>query len=156
MRHAKSSWENSRLADHDRPLNSRGKRDAPRVGRLLLTEELAPDEIITSSAARAVATAEAVALACDFQGEVRATRQLYQAGPEDYRAVLRAAQETSQRVLLVGHNPDLEELLAELSGVAEAMPTAAVAQIELNISAWSEVKSATRGVLKNLWRPKEL
>ncbi|MBK6712098.1 MAG: histidine phosphatase family protein [Chloroflexi bacterium] len=62
LRHAKSSWSNDFLSDHQRPLNDRGKQDAPRMGRLLRDEELTPDLIITSSAERALSTAELVAL----------------------------------------------------------------------------------------------
>ena len=71
LRHAKSSWDNTWLSDHERPLNDRGRRDAPRMGRLLRDEELVPDLIITSSAERALSTAEAAALACDYDQEIK-------------------------------------------------------------------------------------
>ena len=66
LRHAKSSWKHPELPDHDRPLNKRGKHDAPLMGRLLKREDLVPDVIISSTAMRAGATAEAVAKASSF------------------------------------------------------------------------------------------
>jgi phosphohistidine phosphatase len=84
LRHAKSSWKNANLADFDRPLNKRGKRDAPRMGELLRREGIVPDLIISSSAERALTTAEAVALACGYDLEIQTTRQLYHAWPDDY------------------------------------------------------------------------
>ena len=71
LRHAKSSWDNSELADHDRPLNGRGRRDAPRMGQLLAQHDLTPDLIVTSAARRAATTAELVALAAEYGGDIQ-------------------------------------------------------------------------------------
>jgi len=68
LRHAKSSWKHPELTDHDRPLNKRGKRDAPRMGKILRSEHLIPEAIISSTAARAHVTAEAVAKASRYKG----------------------------------------------------------------------------------------
>jgi phosphohistidine phosphatase len=70
LRHAKSSWKHPELADHDRPLNRRGKRDAPLMGRLLKKEDLVPEIIISSTATRARSTAEAVAKSSGYKGEI--------------------------------------------------------------------------------------
>jgi phosphohistidine phosphatase len=156
LRHAKSSWSNSRLADHDRPLSERGQQDAPRIGRLLRTEDLTPDLIITSSAERALTTAELVALHSDYEASLQVTRALYHAGPESYLAQLRRVDERHQRVMVVGHNPGMEELVAELTGHHERMPTAALAHIALPISRWANCRDGLTGKLLNLWRPKEL
>src|SRR2546428_2406284 len=77
LRHAKSSWKHPELTDHDRPLNKRGKRDAPRIEEILRGEHLIPEAIISSTAARAHATAEAVAKASGYKGEVTLNRSLY-------------------------------------------------------------------------------
>lgn len=156
LRHAKSSWSNATLGDHDRPLNERGKADAPRMGQLLKQEELVPDLIISSSAERALATAEAVALASDYDAEIQVTRRLYHAYPELYREVLQTLGGQHQKVMVVGHNPGIEELVEELTGYFEAMPTAALAQVELDITSWQELTEETRGRLVNLWLPREL
>ena len=156
LRHAKSSWDNVRLADHDRPLNKRGKRDAPRMGALLQREGLTPELIITSSAERALTTAELVALSSGYEAEIEVTRQLYLADPETYLAVLRPLPDSLQRVMVVGHNPGVEELIELLTGESVRFTTANIAYIRLPIHSWSELTEETGGELVNLWRPKEL
>jgi phosphohistidine phosphatase len=156
LRHAKSSWANSRLADHDRPLNDRGQRDAPRIGRLLRDEGLTPDLIISSSAERALTTAELVALHSDYEAALQVTRALYHAGPDSYLAHLRRVDDGHERVMVVGHNPGLEALVEELTGHYERMPTAALAHIRLPISRWANCRDGMTGTLLNLWRPREL
>ncbi|MRN62395.1 MAG: hypothetical protein FIO03_10205 [Nitrosopumilales archaeon] len=88
LRHAKSSWKHPELNDHDRPLNKRGKNDAPRMGKLLQKEKLIPDVILSSTAIRASATAESVVKACGYKGEVTLKRSLYAAGAETYLQLL--------------------------------------------------------------------
>lgn len=151
MRHAKSSWDNARLSDHDRPLNSRGHRDAPRMGRHLKEVGLTPDLVITSSAERAMSTAEAVALACGYEGEIMVTRGFYHADPEDYLEVLSQLDADADTLLIVGHNPGMEELLEELTGFSERLPTAAVARVSLGIGDWAELSFDAEAELTNLW-----
>ena len=156
LRHAKSSWSNALTADHDRPLNKRGRFDAPRMGRLLRLEDLRPDLIITSSAERAMTTAELIADACSYENEVVVTRALYHASPEEYVEVLQERAGTEDVVMVVGHNPGMEELVELLTDDYERMPTAALAQVSLPINDWRQLTSDTRGTLQNFWRPKEL
>ena len=156
LRHAKSSWNNANLTDHERPLNKRGKADAPRMGKLLADEELTPDLIITSSAERALTTAEQVALASGYEAEIIVTRELYHADPEDYLEVLREKAGSNERVMVVGHNPGMEALVEELTGSYELMPTAALAQVKLPIASWGELVEGVVGELVGVWRPKEL
>ena len=89
LRHAKSSWDDTALDDHERPLNERGRRDGPRMGELVREHRLTPDIIISSDAVRARRTAEAVAKATRYAGEVRLDRLLYLASPADILGVLR-------------------------------------------------------------------
>jgi phosphohistidine phosphatase len=156
LRHAKSSWKNVNLADFERPLNKRGKIDAPRMGELLRREGIVPDLIISSSAKRALKTAEAVALACGYDSEIQTTRQLYHAWPDDYIEVLNSVPNECDRVMIVGHNPGMESLVEELTGEWVRMPTAALVQISLSISHWSELSLESTEVLIKIWRPKEL
>lgn len=156
LRHAKSSWKHPGLADHDRPLNKRGNRDAPRVGLLLGQQALTPDLIISSTAERARGTAAQVADGSGYGGPVELDRQLYLAEPEAIVDVVRSLGGEASRVLVVGHNPGLEELVARLTGRAEVLPTAALAQIELPLVEWAALRAFTRGRLAALWRPKEL
>ena len=156
LRHAKSSWKHPALADHDRPLNKRGKRTAPRVSALLQDEDLIPDLMLCSSAVRAYTTALLVAKACGYAGEIKRIRKLYLAEPETYVEVLRQVAEKHARVLVVGHNPGLEALIEALTGEAMAMPTAALAQVELSLKRWSDLDTDTDCKLVNVWRPKDL
>ena len=82
LRHAKSSWKDDSLPDHDRPLNKRGKQDAPLVGRLDSRKDLMPDLILSSTAKRARATVELVAEESNYQGEIEYSRDLYAAEAE--------------------------------------------------------------------------
>lgn len=156
MRHAKSSWDNAFTADHDRPLKKRGKQDSPRMGRLIREQDLVPDLIITSSAKRAVATAEAVAFACGYEHEIEVTREFYHAGVDAYIDWLQGLPDHCHRVLIVGHNPGMEELLEELTGTWQRMPTAALAEVRFPLTFWSGLDEMTVGEMKNLWLPRNL
>jgi phosphohistidine phosphatase len=156
LRHAKSSWKNPELADHDRPLKKRGKRDAPRMGRLIVQEGIVPDLILSSSATRARETAAAVADACDKTREVALSRELYLAGPEDCVRLLREVPDGNDRLMVVGHNPVLEELLEALTGAREILPTAALALVELPIERWGQLEPDRSARLVRVWRPREL
>lgn len=156
LRHAKSSWKQPALDDHDRPLSPRGARDAPRMGALLRRRGLTPDLIVSSTAVRARTTADQVADRSGCGGGVRLDRRLYLARPETIAAVAGDLGGGATRLLVVGHNPGLEELVARLTGAAEILPTAALAQVRLPIDAWSGLSTSTRGALVGLWRPREL
>lgn len=156
LRHAKSSWDDPDIEDFDRPLNKRGCRDAPRMGQLLCTHLIVPDMIISSDAARARATAETVAEHSGYAGEIRFRHDLYHADPDVCIEVLRTLDEDETCVMIVGHNPGLEQLLECLTGVPERLQTAAVAQISLPINSWHELTVDTEGTLQDLWRPREL
>ena len=154
LRHAKSSWKDSSLDDHDRPLNKRGSRDAPRVGEWLLEQGLVPDAILSSTARRARETALAVAAATGFPDEVCFTRRLYLATPETYLEALRSLPETCRHAMVVGHNPGIEELVAVMVGTNETMPTAALAVVELPIESWGQVGPPPLGSLRAIRRPR--
>ena len=156
LRHAKSSWEDPRLADFDRPLNKRGRRDAPRMGELMKAEGLVPDLIISSSAKRALTTAKLAAQASGYEAEIQATRRLYHGWPEEAVEVLNEVDDTTECVLIVGHNPGVEDFVDELTGEAVRMPTAALVQIELAIDRWSQLSLESEQELVAHWLPKEL
>jgi phosphohistidine phosphatase len=156
MRHGKSSWADASLSDYERPLNRRGKRDAPLMGKLIFREDLVPQLIVTSSAKRAKKTAEATADSFSYDGRIEAIRDFYHADPATYIDHLNGVADDFSRVMVVGHNPGMEELIEELSGRWERMPTAAVAAIELPIDKWSELSENIDGKLINLWLPREV
>ncbi len=115
-----------------------------------------PDLIISSSALRAKSTALAVAQASGYMGEIQVTRYLYSAGTEAYVHELNQLGDDLDRILVVGHNPGMEELLEDLTGSYDRMVTAALALVDLPIDHWRELNEATEGRLVNIWRPKEL
>jgi len=156
MRHAKSSWSDSSLSDHERPLNKRGQHDAPIMGALLLDENLTPDLIMSSSARRAVETSEAVANASDYEGRIVVTRELYHADPDIYFSVVRDFGANNETLMIVGHNPGIEELIEQLSGDWYRMPTAALAEMRLDLNTWRDLGEDAEGTLANLWLPREL
>jgi phosphohistidine phosphatase len=156
LRHAKSDWSEPALTDHERPLNKRGRRDAPRIGQLLREVDLAPDLIVSSTAKRACETVEKLIEAADYAGDVRFTDALYLAHPEEYAAVLQCLPEAVDSVMVVGHNPGLEHLLAALTGIEEPLPTAALVQLELSIPDWRQFDLQSPGTLVNRWLPREL
>ncbi len=156
MRHAKSSWDDPGLSDHDRPLNPRGARDAPRMGRLLVDRELVPERIVTSTAVRAISTAELAAAEFDGDVEIEAVRDLYLASPHTCLEVLAGRDDPSDPLLVVGHNPGITALVTLLTGVCEEMPTAALAAVELPIDDWGEILPGPRGDLAGFWRPKDV
>lgn len=156
QRHAKSSWKHPELSDHDRPLNKRGKRDAPRMGRLVAAQGLRPDVVVSSTARRARRTAEEVARHAGCEGAVQLDRRLYLASPDEIVDVVRGVAGSARRVMVVGHNPGLEDLVARLAGRRETLPTAALAALRLSIRSWAELTASTAGDLAGPWRPREL
>ena len=156
LRHAKSSWSDPALDDHERPLNTRGRRDGLRMRALVREYGLIPDVVISSDAVRARLTAEAVVEAARYAGEILLDQRLYMAGPADILSLLRTMGKKAETVMIVGHNPGLEELVAQLTGEWQDLPTAALAQIVLPIDQWRDLTLSTRGTLLGHWRPKEL
>jgi phosphohistidine phosphatase len=156
LRHAKSSWDDPSLPDHDRPLNKRGLRDAPRMGLLIRDQDLTPDLIVSSTALRARTTAEIVAEVSGCENEVLLTADLYQASPDGYIAVLQGLSPDIETAMVVGHNPCLEDLLDDLTDESERLPTCALAHVLLPIDDWSALDLDSRCELKNIWLPKEL
>ena len=156
LRHAKSSWNYPELSDYGRPLNARGKRDAPRMGEFLREQGLIPNRILTSSAKRARKTASKVAKTCGYTGKVKKVDAFYDSVAGVYYETLQALPDKYQRVMVVGHNPTMEQLVRSLTGEFRQMPTAALAHIELPIQRWEALNVDTEGTLVNLWTPKTL
>jgi phosphohistidine phosphatase len=154
LRHAKSSWKEPDLSDIDRPLSKRGRRDAPRAGAALVAADLVPDQVLCSTARRARETAQAVSAEWNGEHNVAFLPELYHGGPEAYIAALRNLPDEVGRVLVIGHNPDLELLLAHLSGQNEALPTAAWAEVILDLDHWTDVAPDTVARLGRLWQPR--
>jgi phosphohistidine phosphatase len=156
LRHAKSSWKDADLEDHDRPLNRRGRRDAPRVGRLLREQGLLPEVVLCSTATRARHTVELALAAAEWSCELHFHPALYAAPPDGILAVVRELPARVGRALVVGHNPGLEELVRELTGEEVLLPTAALCRLECDCETWSVLGPGRRVTLARLWKPSEL
>ncbi|HVJ88008.1 MAG TPA: histidine phosphatase family protein [Caulifigura sp.] len=155
MRHAKSSWDNPAWTDHDRPLNDRGDRDAPRMAEALKERGLTPTHIVSSTAMRAKTTAEIVAESIGFSGEIVLEPRLYLATTTDWHFVVKQFPEAHETILCVGHNPGLEQLLRKWSGEEIEMPTAAIAIVDVTATPWGDFDRQVLTVTDVL-RPKEL
>jgi len=156
LRHAKSSWKHPELNDHDRPLNKRGMRDAPLIGEFLKNEHLIPDFIISSNAKRAHSTAKIVAKASGYKREIVLNQSLYAAQPTAYIDVLRDLSNEYARVLIIGHNPGLEELVSMLTRESHSLSTCSLVHIQLRINKWTEMDNKTKGKLSGIWHPRDL
>ena len=126
------------------------------MGKLVREYGLIPDIVISSDAVRAQLTAEAVAATARYAGEILLDPRLYLASPADIVSLLRTVRENAETVMIIGHNPGLEELVEQLTDERHDLPTAALAHIVLEIDQWRDLTLSTRGTLLGHWRPKEL
>jgi phosphohistidine phosphatase len=159
MRHAKSSWKESNIPDHDRPLNRRGKHDAPLMGRLLRDQKMNLDLIISSTALRAETTANLIAKAVRYKGKIILDKSIYNAEPTDLLTLLSNSSDEYNNILLVGHNPTVEETVQMITNSPEiTMATCAIAHLTLSIDTWTDLKEKQTfsSKLENFWTPKEL
>lgn len=153
LRHAKSSWKHP-VEDHDRPLKKRGKRDAARLGAVLRKRGMLPDLIYSSTARRARDTAERVADAAEYSGEFFDTPNLYFTTLDEQLELLGKLDDAYETVMIVGHNPAMEELVYRLTGRRLRMPTAALACLEFEVDSWAEVPGV-RGELRTQLIPRK-
>jgi phosphohistidine phosphatase len=165
LRHAKSSWDDPVQRDFDRPLNKRGRKAARTIGREMRAQGLAFDAVIASPAARVVETLTDVA---DGYGESFAPEyepRVYLASATTLLELVRHADDSAERLMIVGHNPGLENLALLLTreapanglrrNLAEKYPTATLAEIALPVDRWSEVE-AGKGELSRFIRPRDV
>lgn len=160
LRHAKSSWSDPHLADHDRILNQRGRTAAPLMGRWMVQQRLLPDLVLVSSAVRAQATWNLVRQVWEDAllpiPPATTVAGLYHCDADDFPELLARAAGDAGSLLIIGHNPGFDDWLQHLTGSREHLPTAGLAQIELPVVHWSELTRHTRGQLRGLWRPRDL
>jgi phosphohistidine phosphatase len=155
LRHAKSSWKDDTLPDFERPLNSRGRRTTKTLSTLFTSEKVKPDLILSSCAVRARETIEPIVELAKLRSELRFDERIYEATADRLFEVILQIEKSRRTVLLVGHNPGLEELLTVFTGQSETMPTGALARISFDNSAWESIEAQT-GMLEWVVRPKEL
>lgn len=138
MRHAKSSWSSGASSDHARPLNGRGRRDAPKVGAELARRGWVPDHVLSSDSARTVETLARMTEALGFAGTPELRSDLYHGGVDDVRRALEGLPDTVECVLVLGHNPGWEEVLEALSGADEELKTSSCALLSIEAPSWAE------------------
>ena len=143
VRHAKSSWDHPGVSDHDRPLNGRGQRDAPAMGRRLAEQGLAPDRILSSTALRARTTAQLIAEALGFDAaDIVLDERLYAASADEVLRVIGELDGEVGTAMVVGHNPETASLAHRFSSDIHEMPTCAVAEFTFDVDAWYELEDA--------------
>ena len=150
FRHAKSSWVNPGLADHDRPLSKRGERDAPMMGARLRARHARPTAILSSIADRALTTAQWIAEALSFPlDDVRTDRRLYLAGAPQILQIVMEQSRDSPELIVVGHNPGFTDLANQLLPALrlDNLPTAGCVAMEFRASRWSELAEAEAALL---------
>jgi phosphohistidine phosphatase len=141
MRHAKSSWENDSLDDFDRPLNARGLKAAPEMGRRLRALGDLPELILSSPAARAIETARRVAAEIGHpESRILEVPGLYHASPAKILEILQSLESAAHHVMVVGHNPGMTEFANSLGEIRiDNMPTAGMLCVDLPGEVWSEI-----------------
>ena len=155
LRHGKSSRKDASLADFDRPLKKRGKQEAESIGKEIRRQDRCPDLVISSAARRAHDTAELVSKAAGCGEPIITTEKLYMSGLRAHLQVLADVDEKHGSVLLVGHNPDLEDLVEQFTDRPVSLPTAALVCLELDADSWSQAHQSS-GRLVSVTTPRDL
>ncbi len=164
MRHAKSSWDNPKISDFERPLNPRGKRASKLMGTFMFDNKMSPDLVLCSAAQRTKETFKRLIPQLDKEPEVKFSKLLYEGAVSDYLNEIASKGTKHQSVLVIGHSPIIQLLAINLIKnteckdyfrVAHHFPTAALANIELNLKSWSDLKLRS-GTLLGYYLPREL
>lgn len=143
LRHAKSSWKNPGLKDFDRPLNSRGKHNAPMIGKRLVANGILPKVLVSSPAKRAWKTASLISKELGYsKGSIITEPAIYEADLNGLLTLVRNFNDKWDDVMLIGHNPGLTDFAEYLTGEELFnMPTCAVCCIEFSVEKWSDVRA---------------
>lgn len=144
VRHAKSSRDDPSLPDRERPLDERGLRDAPAMGKRLAERKIKPDLLVSSPAVRALTTAHLIADELGYaRDDIAIDDRLYASSADGLLAVVRVLDNKLGSVMLFGHNPEFTDLAQRLSGEITDMPTCAVAKFRFDTKAWADVGEST-------------
>lgn len=141
-RHAKSSWDNTTLSDYERPLNSRGERDAPLMGKVLSKKIKPPEVIYSSPAKRAITTANIIAdkLGYDIKNIIQ-DEKIYDSAISDIMRIIYSTSNQYNRIMLFGHNPTFTILSNYLSDkIIDNLPTTGFVQIDFDLDTWNEIE----------------
>jgi phosphohistidine phosphatase len=164
LRHAKAERGQSGGRDHERRLDERGRRDAPKLGAYIAKHGYAPDQVIVSTAARTRETWSLAAAAMPGKPEVAFDERIYESTPDALLAVLRETDAKVRTLMMVGHNPGMEELVGQLVATGdietrqrmqEGFPTSALAVIEFALDRWDRVHPQS-GRLEHFITPRSI
>jgi phosphohistidine phosphatase len=161
LRHAKSSWKDTSLPDRDRPLAARGRRAAKAIARHLREQGIEPELVLCSTARRARETLDRIEPAFG-KPVIRVEDDLYAASADALLERLRSVPDTVESVMLIGHNPGLQELALTLARRSDTVreleakyPTAALATLMVPVESWQELDGETAELVA-LVRPRDL
>jgi phosphohistidine phosphatase len=161
LRHAKAALKGPNISDHDRPLDELGEADALRMGKLMKDKDMIPSLIISSSALRAKSIAELVAKGWGYQADIVLNQSLYEAKPKDYLSILETLSDIFNSVLIVGHNPTVEDTLQMLtdSSDVKGISSCTLVHFSLLIEKWSDLSNNNKieqgkVVLREIIQPK--
>jgi phosphohistidine phosphatase len=164
LRHAKSSWSNPMLADRDRPLATRGMKDAPLIGKAMAERSIDPELVLCSSARRTRDTLELILPELRVEPKVVYEDALYHASPEEMLEILHGIQPGANRIMVVGHNPEIQAFAIDLVGsgpkhlrerLMTKFPTAALVVINFASGLWKSV-TVNSGTLNLFLAPRDL
>ena len=146
MRHAKSSWDMPGLSDNERPLNNRGKKNAPFMGKLLKERNEIPDLIISSPAKRAYSTAKRIAAKVDYPGKkIFMEEKLYMADTDEFLSVISDTGQNINKLMLISHNSGITRFANFISGEnLDNIPTAGITRIDFDMDSWKQINE-TKG-----------
>lgn len=147
IRHAKSDWSDDSLNDFDRPLNKRGFKNAPFMGKLLKKKSVKPDFILSSPANRAIETAQIIAKKVGYKKTISTNPDIYEAESKTLEKIIGDIDDKKKIVFLIGHNPGLSDLISILSKMDENIPTCAVVEIGFNTNSWKKISKKNSKVI---------
>lgn len=145
IRHAKSSWDDTSLDDFDRPLNERGKKDAPRMAKRLNERSVTPDLMLSSPAKRALSTCRKIAEVLKYsEDKIKTEKNLYHASADGILKVIKDIKDKHEVVLLFGHNPGLTDFVNDFmeddNHFIDNLPTCGVVCFRIDVDFWSSVR----------------
>jgi phosphohistidine phosphatase len=155
MRHAKSSWEDPDLSDHERPLNARGTAAAALMAGVLSDAKALPEMVLCSTALRATETVRLLATHWNRPMELVLLPELYHAAPEGIAKIVANWGGSVQSLMIVGHNPGFEEFFELVTGTQLAIPTGACLQLNCELPNWREFGLSTHVEMTRRWFPKD-
>ena len=153
LRHAKSSKDDPSLKDFDRPLNEKGKAQIQTLAKMILKEKIQAEVMISSPAKRAKDTAESIAKLTGYQKEIIYNGKFYEANTEEYAQMIKKTPDEYSSLMLIAHNPTLENFLSELISKETHLSTCSLARVQIPIVQWKNFNLSIQGELTALYTP---